>query len=165
MSTTITQIQMQTQQEEQLEYADPLAITRPMNTQEQVQASIRWTIERPPPRDLGYPNPRGLGGGGLHNLNNAVGQPQAPIIPVGDTKATGALPQIFNGSREKADNFIEEVKDYLQLNKQVLGFNSPRYKIVFTLTLIKGPKVAGWKRDMGRWLNNHVQPQNNTLTL
>jgi len=56
------------------------------------------------------------------------------------------------------DDFIEEVKDYLQLNEQVPGFNCPRYKIVFTLTLIKGSKVVGWKQDIGRWLDNHVCP-------
>jgi len=47
----------------------------------------------------------------------------------------------------------------------VPGFNSPQYKIAFTLTLIKGSEVVGWKRDMGRWLDNHVHPQNNTDAL
>ena len=77
----------------------------------------------------------------------------------------GTLPQIFNGSREKANDFIKEVKDYLQLNEQVPSFNLPQYKIAFTLMLIKGPEVVGWKRDMGRWLDNHVWPQDNTDTL
>ena len=31
--------------------------------------------------------------------------------------------------------------------------------------LIKGPEMVGWKRDMGIWLNNHVQPQDNTDAL
>jgi hypothetical protein len=88
-----------------------------------------------------------------------------PIIQAGDTRTAGALPQIFGGSRDKADNFIEEVKDYLQLNESVPGFNSPRYKITFILTLIKGPEVVGWKRDMGRWLDTQVLPQDNTRAL
>jgi len=79
-----------------------------------------------------------------------------PIILTTDTRTAGVLSQIFDRSREKADDFIEEVKDYLQLNEQVPSFNSPQYKITFTLTLIKGLKVVGWKRDMGRWLNNHI---------
>jgi len=90
---------------------------------------------------------------------------QPPVVPAADTRTAGALPQIFDGSRDKADDFIKEVKDYLQLNEQVPGFNSPRYKIAFTLTLIKEPEVVGWKQDMGRWLDNHVHPQDNTDAL
>jgi len=36
-----------------------------------------------------------------------------PIVPAADTRTAGTLPQIFDGSREKANNFIKEVKDYL----------------------------------------------------
>ena len=68
-------------------------------------------------------------------------------------------------SRDKADDFIKEVKDYLWLNESVPGFNSPRYKIAFTLTLIKGPEVVGWKRDIGRWLDTQVLLQDNTRVL
>jgi len=96
------------------------------------------------------------GGGGDPNLPNNAAHPS--VIPAADTRTAGTLPQIFDGSREKADDFIEEVKDYLRLNEQVPGFNSPQYKITFTLMLIKGLEVVGWKRDMGRWLDNHVQP-------
>ena len=33
------------------------------------------------------------------------------------------------------------------------GFNSPIKKAALTLTLIKGPEVAGWIRDMGHWID------------
>jgi hypothetical protein len=65
----------------------------------------------------------------------------------------GGLPQIFNGDRTKADNFIEEVKGYLHLNQDVAGYNSPIKKVTFTLTLIKGSEVAGWTHDMGAWID------------
>jgi hypothetical protein len=54
-----------------------------------------------------------------------------------DVKAMGGLPQIFNGDRARADDFIEEVKGYLRLNQDVAGYNSPIKKVAFTLTLIK----------------------------
>jgi len=65
----------------------------------------------------------------------------------------GGPPQIFTGDRLIADDFIEEVKGYLQLNQDVAGYNSPIKKVALTLTLMKGPQVAGWTRDMGTWLD------------
>jgi len=65
----------------------------------------------------------------------------------------GGLPQVFTGDRLIADNFIEEVKGYLRLNQDVAGYNSPIKKVALTLTLMKGPQVAGWTRDMGTWLD------------
>jgi len=108
-----------------LEYVDPLREEGPMNTLSQVRASIQQTISRQPPgggldpSNLGEPR----GGGGDLNLPNNAAHP--PIIPAADTRTADVLPQIFDGSREKANDFIEEVKDYLRLNKQVPGFNSP----------------------------------------
>jgi hypothetical protein len=66
----------------------------------------------------------------------------------------GGLPQIFNGDHARADNFIEEVKGYLRLNQDVAGHNSPIKKVAFTLTLIKGPEVAGWTRNIGAWIDS-----------
>jgi hypothetical protein len=37
----------------------------------------------------------------------------------------GTLPQIFNGERDKADAFMNELLGYLLLNHNVLGFESP----------------------------------------
>ena len=33
------------------------------------------------------------------------------------------------------------------------GFNSPIKKAALTLTVIKGPEVAGWVRNMGHWID------------
>jgi hypothetical protein len=79
--------------------------------------------------------------------------PQQPIVPTGDVKMMGQLPQVFTGDCSQVDNFIEEVKGYLCLNKDVAGFNLPIKKIVFMLMLIKGPDMAGWTRDMGDFLD------------
>ena len=73
----------------------------------------------------------------------------------------GALPQLFYGDRTKADDFINEVKAYLCLNADVVGYNSPFKKVTFTLTLIKGESAAQWVRDMGDWLDALVIPRDN----
>jgi len=78
---------------------------------------------------------------------------QPPIERAADVKSMGGLPQIFTGDRLIADDFIEEVKGYLRLNQDVAGYNSPIKKVALTLTLMKGPQVAGWTRDMGTWLD------------
>ena len=70
-------------------------------------------------------------------------------MPAADVKAMGKLPDTFDGDRAKAEDFIEEVKGYLHLNQDVAGFNSPMKKVVFTLTHMKGPKVANWVKTMG----------------
>jgi len=59
-------------------------------------------------------------------------------------------PQDFYSDREKADNFIEEVKEYLCLNQDVSGFDSPKKKAAFILTCMKGPEVVEWVWDMGQ---------------
>ena len=73
----------------------------------------------------------------------------------------GSLPRIFTGDRTKATEFIEEVKGYIQLNQDVPGFNSPIKKAALTLTLLKGPEVAGWVRDMGHWIDQLNPTLNN----
>jgi len=65
----------------------------------------------------------------------------------------GGLPQVFSGDRLLADDFIEEVKGYLRLNQDVAGYNSLIKKVALTLTLMKGPQVAGWTCNMGTWLD------------
>jgi len=78
---------------------------------------------------------------------------QQPIAQAADVKSMGGLLQVFTGDHLVADNFIEEVKGYLRLNQDVVGYNSPIKKVALTLTLMKGPQVAGWTRDMGTWLD------------
>ena len=77
----------------------------------------------------------------------------------------GGLSQVFYGDRTKANDFINEVKAYLHLNADVVGYNSPFKKATFTLTLIKGESTAQWVRDMGNWLNGLIMPQENIPNL
>ena len=66
----------------------------------------------------------------------------------------GKLPEIFDRDRTKAEDFIEEVKGYLRLNQDIAGFNSPMKKVHFTLTHMKGPKVANWVKTMGETIES-----------
>jgi hypothetical protein len=112
-----------------------------------LNAALRQTG---PPRGSGGPGGPGRLGAPGEALAQAL---QQPIVPVGNVKRMGQLPQIFTGDHSKVDNFIEEVKSYLCLNQNVAGFNLPIKKIVFTLTLIKGTDTARGTRDMGNFLD------------
>ena len=109
-----------------------------------------------PPGGGGGPSGGGGGPPGGGGGPPGGGQPpanQQPVPPTPDVKAMGSLPQIFNGDRSKADDFIKEVKGYFCLNTNVPGYNSPYKKVAFTLTLIKGDEPAQWVWNMGNWLD------------
>ena len=65
----------------------------------------------------------------------------------------GALPAIFDGDRARADDFIDELKAYIRLNRTIPGMESYIKRVSLALTLIKGHLVAGWTRDMGAWVD------------
>jgi len=69
----------------------------------------------------------------------------------------GALPSIFAGDRMYADDFIDQLKAYIRLNRQVAGMGSYIQRVAFALTLIQGPLVAEWTRTMGEWIDT-LQP-------
>jgi hypothetical protein len=66
----------------------------------------------------------------------------------------GNLPQIFDGDRKNARNFLDAILGYFWANSRVPGLNSPIRKVSIALTLIQGPQVATWVRDMGAWINS-----------
>ena len=140
-------------------------MTTPQKLHDQLQQILRRHGGGP-----GGPNrpggPGGSGGpGGPGGPGNPGGPnpaaPQQPIQPAADVKTMGALLQLFYGDRTKADDFIDEVKAYLHLNADIMGYDSPFKKVAFTLTLIKGESAAQWVRDMGDWLNALVIPRDN----
>jgi hypothetical protein len=72
---------------------------------------------------------------------------------------------VFDGDHSKADKFLREFKAYLRANSAVAGFNSPFHMITMALTLIKGPLVDNWAKDMGEWLDTLNMPADNILAL
>jgi len=77
-----------------------------------------------------------------------------------NVKAMGANPPIFNGNRDDADDFISKVEEYLLLNDDVAGFNSPKKKVALTLTFMQGPEVAKWTKGVRAWLLQLTPAQN-----
>jgi len=69
----------------------------------------------------------------------------------------GALPSIFAGDRMYADDFIDQLKAYVRLNRQVAGMGLYIQRVAFALTLIQGPLVAEWTRTIGEWIDT-LQP-------
>ena len=138
-----------------------------------INAKLRASLRRyTNPLPLGGP-PGGSGGGGRGSGPPAgppqppPGQPsaggQAPVAVPADVKAMGGLPAAFNRDHLRADDFIEEVKGFLWLNQDVAGYNSPIKKVAFTLTLMHGTQITGWKRDVGNFLGTLDPIHNNIL--
>ena len=65
----------------------------------------------------------------------------------------GALPAIFAGNREQADDFIKQLKGYIRLNRLIPGMNSFIQRVALVLMLIQGPLVAEWHKNVGEWID------------
>src|SRR5712672_611191 len=107
----------------------------------------------------------GGGGGGSGGAQPPI-PPQAlqPVPCAPDVRAMGKLPADFHGDQAKGEDFLGECKGYLLLNEDVPGFDSPKKKIQFVLTHMKGPDVAGWVKDMQTLLTT-IDPANNVPIL
>src|SRR5712675_817032 len=106
-----------------------------------LQRALRRTVPGGPPGGGGAGG-AGPPGGGAPAPPADV--PQQPAQPPQDVKMMGALPAIFAGNCEQADNFIEQLKGYIRLNRLVPGMNSYIQRVALALTLIQGPLVAEW---------------------
>ena len=144
-------------------------------TTQSIQASLHTTLRRhgalPTSQPGGGSGSSGGGGGGSGGGGGGSGggppaaAPQGVVPDANNVKAMGGLPQIFTRDRLQADNFIEEVKGYLQLNHNVAGFDSPIKKVAFMLTLLKEDKVTMWAQDMGNRIDGLNPAQDNVPTV
>ena len=108
-------------------------------------------------------NPGGRGGGGQPpSPQGPAAAPQQVPQPQGDVRMMGALPEPFTGEHAKAGNFIEAMKTYVCLNRQVPGFESAMQKINLALTLMHGEKVAGWVKNISTALDE-LNPDTNDI--
>jgi hypothetical protein len=60
--------------------------------------------------------------------------PQQVVIPVGDAKPMRALSLMFSRNCSQAEASLAAIRTYLNLNFNVLGFNSPMKKYVIQET-------------------------------
>ncbi len=94
------------------------------------------------------------GGGGPAATGTAAAQ---PVAAAANIKVMGRDPPLFQGEREKADTFMNEVEKYLTLNHNVAGFNSPKKKVALILTFMQGPAVEEWTRGILQWIQQIKQ--------
>jgi len=97
-------------------------------TSADVLQSLQRALRRTVPGGSGG-TPGGGGGGGAGPPSGRApappaNAPQQPAQPPQDVKMMGALPTIFAGNRKQADDFIEQLKGYIRLNRLVPGMNS-----------------------------------------
>jgi hypothetical protein len=65
----------------------------------------------------------------------------------------GQLLAVFAGDWIVSEEFFDQLKVYFRLNHQVPAFQSYLTRIALTLTLIQGPLVQEWTRQVGDWLD------------
>jgi hypothetical protein len=144
--------------------ADPTLAPATSNSRSQrITHNLHHTMCRNPPTPGGSGGPSGPGRPGGPGGPEGPGAPQGPpaavpaAAPAGgnaNDRVMGNLPQIFDGDRKNARNFLDAILGYFWANSRVLGLNSPIRKVSIALTLIQGPQVATWVRDMGAWINS-----------
>ena len=64
--------------------------------------------------------------------------------PVPSNSLKGIAPTIFNGDRSKAETFINKFRQYHLLNQNNESISIPFYRVLTTLSYIKGPLVEDW---------------------
>src|SRR5258708_11495960 len=112
-----------------------------------------------PPGGRGAPGGQPPGGGGSPGGGGgSPGGGGAPLVPAQppaanlDIRPIGSPPSIFHGERALADNFLDELNLYFQVNWVVPNYQSFITRAAFALTYIKGDEVAGWVRDFSEFL-------------
>src|SRR6266700_8268782 len=65
----------------------------------------------------------------------------------------GTKPENVEGDRTKAEDFKEDIKKYMCLNRQVPGFSSPMTKVAMVQTFMKGQATSGWTRAISDWID------------
>ncbi len=124
------------------------------------KAMKKYPSQQPPSGGGGLPGRGGPpGGGGPAGSGGSPGggfpggggplagaAPAAPALaPVAnpDVRPIGSPPSIFHGDRALADNFLDELKLYFQVNWAVPNYQSMITRATFALMYIKGEEVAG----------------------
>jgi hypothetical protein len=54
------------------------------------------------------------------------------------------LPEVFNGNRAKAKEYMHSFKCWWALNEEKLVFNIPYKRVALCLSYMKGTKVKDW---------------------
>ena len=82
--------------------------------------------------------------------------PQLPPNPrpiQGDDESLqGKEPFVFDGSRQKTDHFLHELRLYQFVNATHPMMTNPWQKVAHALTYVNGPNIYEWKRSTENWI-------------
>src|SRR6202453_5030941 len=110
----------------------------------------------PPGGGYGPPGgpPGGGGGGGSPRVNLA---PLPGIgAPRGSDKLIGNPPTIFNGDKNKSEEFSTQWQLYEGVNMTNNQMRVPFQRAMLFLTYLQGPLVNEWVKAMSAWLRNQI---------
>jgi hypothetical protein len=72
-----------------------------------------------------------------------IPQTQNPA-PTNGNSLFGAPPEVFNGNRAKAKEYMHSFKRWWALNKEKTVFDIPYKQVTLCISYMKGPKVEDW---------------------
>jgi Retrotransposon gag protein len=98
--------------------------------------------------------PPNSGGPGAPQGPPAAVPAAAPAAGNANDRVMENLPQVFDRDRKNARIFLNNLLGYFRASSRVPGLNSPIQKVSIALTLIQGPQVAMWVRDIGTWIDS-----------
>jgi Retrotransposon gag protein/Zinc knuckle len=68
----------------------------------------------------------------------------------------GSLPNIFNGTRDKVDSFLQAFRLYQAINCRHITMRDPYNRIMMMLSYMKGPKIDDWVWEKATLLETAV---------
>ena len=104
-----------------------------------------------PPGGSGGGPPGGSGGGPPGGAGAQQGQALRP-----SDKFIGREPQIFEGDRSKAEEFITQWNLFVGVNYPNPAIQNPYQRSMMFLTYIQGTHVSEWVASQHRWLQEQV---------
>jgi len=66
----------------------------------------------------------------------------------------GAPPEVFDGNRAKAKEYMRSFKCWWALNKEKTVFNIPYKWVALYLSYMKGPKIEDWAEAQQEFMND-----------
>jgi hypothetical protein len=68
----------------------------------------------------------------------------------------GSPPNIFDGTRDKVDSFLQAFRLYRAINRRHIMMREPYNRIMMMLSYMKGPKIDDWVREKATLLESAV---------
>ena len=76
------------------------------------------------------------------------------LAPMNGSSLFGAPPEVFDGNRAKAKEYMCSFKCWWALNKEKTVFNIPYKWVALCLSYMKGPKIEDWAEAQQEFMND-----------